>query len=134
MEFDVNWLAVIVATIAHQALGAIWYSLLFRDIWMRAMGMTPEKIEAQGPGGEMVFGVVASFLSVLALAVIIASSGATGGAAGLCWGLVTGVAFVFASTVMNGVYEQKKWVTMVLFGSYYTLGLMIAGFILASWQ
>ncbi len=134
MEFDFNWLAVIVGTIAHQALGALWYSVLFRERWMRAMGMRPEEIERQSPGGEMAFGVVASFLSVLALAVIIASADSTGAAAGICWGLLTGVAFVFASTVMNGAYEQKKPVLSVLFGAYYTLGLMIAGAILGAWR
>lgn len=134
MDFDVNWLAVIVGTIAHQALGALWYSLLFRSTWLQAMGMNPEEIETQGPGGEMAFGALASFLSVLALAVIMTSSDPADLGTGIGWGALTGVAFVFASTVMNGAYEQKKPILSVLFGAYYTLGLMIAGAILGAWQ
>ena len=134
MDFGINYLAVIVATVAHQALGAIWYSFLFRDTWIAAMGMNPAEIDSQSPGGEMAFGAIASLLSVFALAVIMASAGASSIGAGIGWGALTGVCFVFASAVMNGVYEQKKPVILVIFGGYYTLGLMIAGAILGAWQ
>jgi hypothetical protein len=134
VDFDINWLAVLVGTIAHQALGALWYAVLFRKTWIAAMGMNPDEIQSESPGGEMAFGTVASFLSVMALAVIMASSGAASVGAGVGWGALTGSCFVFASTVMNGMYEQKKPVVLVIFGSYYTLGLMIAGGILGVWQ
>jgi hypothetical protein len=133
VEFDINWLAVIVGTIAHQALGALWYSVLFRDTWLRAMGMQPEDIEREGPGGALALGAIASLVSVFVLAVIVVSSDASTGE-GIGWGALTGTGFVFVSTVMNGAYEQKKPVLSVLFGGYYTLGLMIAGAILGSWQ
>ena len=53
VELDVNWLAVLVATVAHQALGALRYGVSFRNTWLRTMGMTPEEIEAaEEPGAE----------------------------------------------------------------------------------
>ena len=33
---DINWLAVIVGGLAYFILGAIWYSFIFRDAWIRA--------------------------------------------------------------------------------------------------
>lgn len=134
MEFDVNWLAVIAGTVVHQALGALWYGVIFRDTWIRAMGMNPEEIERQGPGGEMVIGALASLVSVTVLAYIVSETGSDSLWRGACWGAITGIGFVAASTAMNSVYEQKKPVVTVLFGAYYTLGLMIAGGILGVWR
>jgi RsiW-degrading membrane proteinase PrsW (M82 family) len=134
MEWDINWVAVIVATIAHQALGALWYAVLFRDVWLREMGMNPEEIENQSPGGEMLYGAVASFLSVTSLALILANVDNPEIGDGILWGAVAGIGFVTAATVMNGVYEQKKPIVTAIFGGYYTLGLMIAGAILGAWN
>ena len=131
---DINWLAVIVATIAHQALGALWYGVIFRKTWISAMGMNPEEIEREGPGGEMAIGAVCSLVSVIALAVFMSWIGDPTLTKGICSGAVAGIGFVAASTIMNGLYEQKKPVVSVLFGAYYTLGLAIAGAILGAWQ
>ncbi|HYO60677.1 MAG TPA: DUF1761 domain-containing protein [Actinomycetota bacterium] len=134
MELDVNWLAVLVATVAHQALGALWYGLLFRNTWLTAMGMRPEDVEREGPGGEMALGAVASFLSALALALILTFVDEPSVADGVAVGAVAGIGFVTAATFMNGAYEQKKPVLSAMFGAYYTLGLMIAGAIVGAWQ
>ena len=49
----VNWIAVIVATVAAFILGAVWYSkALFGNQWMQEVGLTEETIAAgpaQGP-------------------------------------------------------------------------------------
>ena len=134
MEFDVNWLAVLAGTVAHQALGALWYGLVFRDTWLRAMGKTPEEIQTEAPGGEMALGAVASLASVVALALILTAVDDPAIDDGIALGTVTGIGFVAASTFMNGIYEQKAPVLSVLFGAYYTVGLVAAGAILGAWQ
>ena len=134
MDFDVNWLAVLAGTVAHQALGALWYGVIFRDTWLRAMGMTPEDVERESPGGGMAIGAVASLVSVIALAYLMTGIDNPYVADGIVLGAVTGIGFVAASTLMNGFYEQKKPILSVLFGGYYTLGLIIAGAILGAWK
>jgi hypothetical protein len=134
MEFDINWLAVLAGTVIHQAIGALWYGVLFRDLWMREMGMTPEEVQTEGPGGEMAVGAVASFLSALSLALLLTVFESPDAVDGIAVGALTGIGFVTAATVMNGVYEQKKPVITVLFGAYYTLGLIAVGAILGAWQ
>jgi hypothetical protein len=131
---DINWLAVVVATVAHQALGALWYGVIFRNMWLKAMGMTPEDVQRESPGGGMAIGVVASLVSVIALALFISWIGDWTLVSGICCGATAGIGFVAASTFMNGFYEQKKPILSILFGSYYTLGLMIAGAILGAWH
>jgi MFS family permease len=131
---DINWLAVLAGTVAHQALGALWYGVIFRDTWLKAMGMNPEDVERESPGGGMAIGVVASLVSVIALALFMSWIGDWTVVSGICSGATAGIGFVAASTFMNGFYEQKKPLISALFASYYTLGLMIAGAILGAWH
>ncbi len=134
MTFDINWLAVLAATVAHQVLGALWYAVIFRNTWLRAMGMSPEDIERQSPGGGLAFGALCSLLSAVAVALILTLADDPTLADGLATGAVAGIGLVAASTFMNGFYEQKKPILGALFGGYYTLGLLAAGAILGAWQ
>lgn len=43
---NTSWLAVILATVAFFALGAVWYGMLFSDAWAAATGITDEMAEA----------------------------------------------------------------------------------------
>ena len=134
MDLDINWLAVLAGTVAHQALGALWYAVLFKNAWLRAMGMDPEQIQTESPGGEMAFGTVASLLSVISVALLLSAFDDPTLADGVVVGAICGIGFVAAATFMNGIYEQKKPILSALFGSYYTLGLMAAGAILGAWR
>ena len=134
MDFDVNWLAVLAGVVAMQALGALWYGVIFRDTWLRAIGMDPAEIERQSPGGEMAIGAFASLVSVAILALILTAFNSPTVADGVTLGAMAGIGFVTAATFMNGAYEQKKPVLSALFGAYYTIGLMIAGAIVGAWR
>ena len=39
-----NWLAVVVATLAFFAVGAIWYTALFGKVWQREVGLSDEQL------------------------------------------------------------------------------------------
>ena len=39
---QIPWLAVLVATFAGFALGAVWYGALFGRAWTRALGLSPD--------------------------------------------------------------------------------------------
>jgi hypothetical protein len=50
-EFQLNFLAILVAAVAAFVLGALWYSpVLFAKQWMKAHGYTPDKLEAMKKG------------------------------------------------------------------------------------
>ena len=36
---QINWLAVLVGALAYFILGAIWYSFLFRQAWIKSSGV-----------------------------------------------------------------------------------------------
>ncbi len=43
---NINWLSVIVATIAAFILGSLWYSpVLFGKVWQKELGLSDEKIK-----------------------------------------------------------------------------------------
>lgn len=133
MEFDVNWLSVLIATVVHQVIGALWYGVVFRDTWLRAMGTTREEVGAAGgPDATMAFGAVSSLISVVALALIMGLIDAPGLLDGVVIGAIAGIGFVAASTFMNGLYEQRKPLLTALFGAYQTVGLMAAGAIIGA--
>lgn len=134
MDLDLNWLAVLGGTVAHQALGALWYAVLFKNTWLRAMGMDPKEIQTEAPGAEMAFGTVASLVSVISLGLLLSAFDEPTVTDGVVVGAICGIGFVTAATFMNGIYEQKKPILSALFGSYYTAGLMVAGAILGAWR
>ena len=39
-----NWLAVVLATVAFFAVGAVWYSALFARAWQREVGLSTEQL------------------------------------------------------------------------------------------
>ena len=52
-EPQINYLAVLTATLVHFFLGALWYSsLLFSKQWIAAMGLSESKMESMGKGGQ----------------------------------------------------------------------------------
>ena len=41
---EINWLGVVVATLAFFAVGAIWYTALFAKLWKREVGLSDEQL------------------------------------------------------------------------------------------
>jgi hypothetical protein len=136
MDFDVNFLAVLAAVVAHQALGALWYGVLFRQAWQRAMGWTPEQMSDAGGGmdSSMARGALCSLVSSLALALILTSFEDPDAADGVALGALCGIGFAAASMYMNAIYEKQAPALTALFSAYQTLGFTIMGAILGAWR
>ena len=41
---EINWLAVVLATVAFFAVGAVWYTALFAKLWQREVGLSDEQL------------------------------------------------------------------------------------------
>ena len=151
MDFEIDLLAVLLATIAHQALGFLWYAVLFSGTWLRAMGKTKEEIgQGDGPDATMAFGALLSLASALGIALLLTfaddPTGADGIAVvltladdptvadGIAVGAVCGIAFAATSTFMISIYEQKKMILATLYSGYQILGFVIMGAIIGAMQ
>lgn len=138
MSFDVlgdlNWLAVIVATVAYFALGAIWYAPpVFGNLWMRSGGIqTPDQPQAT----FYIIPFLTCFLATVAVGMLAAATATDTVAEGIVLGLVTGVGIALSALFVTGFFDPQKpqpavWVAVV--SGYHVVGLVIAAIILAIW-
>ena len=135
MDLEIDLLAVLLATVAHQALGFLWYGLLFSGTWLRAMGKSKEDIgQGGGPDATVAIGALLSLVSALGIALLLTLADDPTVSDGIAVGAVCGVAFAAASTFMIGIYEQKKMILVTLFSGYQIAGFVIMGAIIGAMQ
>ena len=141
-EPTINYLAVLIATIAHFVLGGIWYSpMLFLNQWYDGMGLTPEEAKAKRVGGHGI-GLLYQFLGTFVLVFITAHMvdfmkvvyhdlpNLTVGLTAAFW-LWLGYIFTFGITGV--VFEKHSWKLFSVNMGYQFVGLMMVGAILAVW-
>jgi hypothetical protein len=133
---DLNWLAVVVATLAYFGLGGIWYAAkVFGDAWAKAMGWDFSGEEKPGPA--MYLGpLLTCFVATVAIALIAQASGADGVADGIVLGLVAGIGIAGAILFVTGYFDQTKASPIRWFGiaaGYHLVGLTIASVIVSVW-
>lgn len=129
---SVNWLAIIVATIASMALGAGWYMVLANQ-WMGALGKTREQIMGQSGGSATPFIIAALMQLVMAysLALFIPGlMGATNVTNGLIVGFHAWLGFVITSMIINHRYQGSKWSLTLIDGGYLLGVLLVQGLVI----
>lgn len=137
----VNWLAVVVSTIAAFVVGAIWFGpKTFYPIWWKAIGRSPDD-KPEGSGSMAVtFGLigVAAFVQAVVLALIIGVLRSSGTDVGLVLGAVTGVivGVGFAATTSLGhrLMGGQGFVVWAIEVGGDIAGLAVMGAILGAWQ
>jgi hypothetical protein len=133
---ELNWLAVLVATLAYFALGGVWYlPKVFGDVWTASIGWDPSDEDAPGPA--IYLGPLATCLiATTAVAVLARAVGADGVGDGVVLGLVTGVGISGAVLLVTGFFDPVKPKPMVWFGvtaTYHLVGLLLASVIVSTW-
>jgi len=125
-----NWAGVILALIAGELLGMLWYGMLFEEQWVRLSGVTiPEGADTTVP---MLIGAVNTLVVVLGLAWLTARLGDTSWAAGARTGLIAGVVFACTTAALNFIYgQQDTGLVPIDFGYllvlYAVSGALVAG-------
>jgi hypothetical protein len=130
---QINWLAVLIAAVAHQAIGFIWYGLIFAKTWQAATGRTDEVVRAEGGATQsLVVGSIAALVMAAAFAALLTISPDRDITTGVAWGLILGAGFVATTTVINGAYEGRKPIVTALFAGYEIIVLAVMGAILTT--
>lgn len=125
---EINLLPVVLATAAFWLVGALWYGVLFGEVWRRATGMT------QPPGGArnaLVLGLTFAFemLVVLTLAHLVARTKPAPQ-------VVLMMAAGFALTVMtpaigiNYLHQRKSLTLFLIDAGHFLAGMLAAGGVL----
>lgn len=104
----IPWLGVLVAVVASQIIGFLWYGPLFGKPWMAARGMTPEDAQDRsGLGNAITIGVIASIVSAVALALLLSLSETPDVTSGWKVGLLA-AAVVASYVVITMAYEKTN--------------------------
>jgi hypothetical protein len=128
---SVNWIAIVVATIASMALGFAWYVTLGAQ-WMAAIGKTREQVAA-GSGGATPYILAALMQLIMAysLALFVPRiMGATTVGNGLIVGFHIWLGFVITSMVINHRYQGSKWSLTLIDGGYLLGVLLVQGLVI----
>lgn len=133
---QLNWLAILAATIAYFILGAIWYSkALFANKWvvLHKIDMNDPDIR-KGLGALMFGSFIMMVVITLGLAILIERIQLHFWMSGLKLGLITGGAFAFTAISINNLYTRKPLTLHLIDGGYHLVGHIIAAIILCVWQ
>jgi hypothetical protein len=135
MDFStLNWLAIIVSTLAFFGLGSIWYTpLAFGNIWMKETGITRETAQKANMPKIMAFTLLFSFTMALNLALFM-NSPEIGAVEGAMYGFFTGFGWIAMSIFITGQYEFRSTRYMLIHAGYNIVGLTIMGVILGAWK
>jgi hypothetical protein len=133
---NLNWLHILVASIAYFAIGAIWYSFLFQKQWIQYHSIDMNDPEGKkGVGIIMLISFVWTFISVTALAVLISKMSIEGGIlSAVKMGLTTGVCFSALTISTTYLYLKKPLGLHLIDGGYHVAGQIIAAIILILWK
>ena len=124
-HFDVNWLAVLLATVASMALGMGWYMGLANQ-WIKATGKARDDLMGSG-GSAVPFAfaavcqlIMAYFIAMLTEALI----GETTIAGAVIIGVHMWFGFILTSMVLNHRYQNMSW-NLTLIDGGYLLGVVV---------
>lgn len=68
MEVEINWLAVVLATLSSMVVGSVWYAPpVFGSAWMKLIGKTPKEL-SKGGWSPIITAIATSFVTAFALA------------------------------------------------------------------
>ena len=129
---EINWIAVVVATIAAFATGALWYSpLLFVKAWKKEMGVPDDA--AGTPTVKMI--VVTLLLLFLASSMFAMFLGPSPGLAfGLGAGFAAGLFWVAAINGVHYLFEQRSFRMWLINAGYDTTVFTVIGAVLGAFS
>ena len=133
MEAEINYLAVLVASLIGFVIGFLWYGPVFGKAWMAESGMTEEKVQS----GNMakIFGTtfVLQLIMTYCLAMFLADD-SIDLAMGTFYGFLTGAGWILPTIVINNLYEQRSFKLSFIQGGYWVVVFTLMGLVLGAWR
>jgi hypothetical protein len=130
---ELNWLAVVVATVAWFAFSAIWYSVPpLSNAWQRAAKVTPD----EGPPLAMILipTFIGYFVTTVVIALLARAIGATDYVDGIALGVALGVGFGVIGAFISQIYEQKGGSYWLINGVNAIIAYSIVAVIVTIWD
>ena len=142
-QFEINFLAVGVAAIAHFVLGFLWYTPLFGRVWAKEMGFNAD---VKPPASLLARGMILGLVGNLLMAWVLSSN--LGAWNPESWGqgpsqfsptasagmaaLFTWLGFFLPVDLNTVAWEGRSWKGFAINTGYHFLSLLIVALILTS--
>ena len=133
---DVNWLAILVATIAYFMLGAVWYSkALFGTKWAAVVGLDmTDPNKSKGMAKMMTGTFVLILIACMGIAMLVTRMDLSVLPSALKLGLITGICFATTAVSISFIYESRPTALYFIDCGYHLAGHLIAAIILVLWR
>ena len=134
MEVDVNWLAVVLATVSSMVVGSIWYAKsVFGTKWQKLVKLDSKDMKS-GAGRAIGITIVVSFITAYVLAHVTFLSEQFFHAGYVQSGLTTAfwmwLGFVAARQITHDAFEQRPWQLTAMNAVHELVTLLIMGLII----
>ncbi len=129
---EINWLSVIVATLAAFAIGGLWYSpVLFSKAWQRENKLSDQEIK--GANMALIFGssFLLNFISAVVLELFLGRQADV--LTGLLAGLFVGLGWVATSLGTTYLFARKSLNLFIIDAGYFIVYFAVMGIILGAW-
>lgn len=142
---DINWLAVVAASILPLVTGFIWYNpKVFGTAWMKETGMTEEKAKQMNPGKTYGLAVVLAFFAAFFLWGQVMIGGGPGMphgpegefmtfGHGAFHGALVALVVVLPVFGTNALFEQKSFKYVAINVGYWVVTFALMAGLLNAW-
>ncbi len=128
---QVNWLAVVVATVAGFALGSLWYStMLFGKPWMKLVGIKPKDMKSANATRAYVGVGFLAFVLATAMGVLMSALVFDTWMQGLVLGVLVSVVFSAVPRAIHLLFERRSKRLFLINAGYDLVFLALAGVII----
>jgi len=124
-----NWLAIVLGTLAFFAVGAVWYTALFGKAWQRAVGLSTEQLT----GGRNMLAIFAlclllEFVVVLMLGHLFARI-QPGDHAKMMMASGFGLAIMAPAIGINYLYQRRSLTLFLIDAGHFLAGMTAVGLV-----
>ncbi len=135
MNFNINFMPVLIAATFAMILGGVWYSpVLFGKAWMKLIGKSETEIKNSASIKSYGLTFLMAIITAWVLNYIISIAQADNFLSGVGVGFWVWIGFVLSSIVTNGLFEGRSFKLVLINGGYFLVSLTLTGGILASWS
>jgi len=129
---NLDWLAIVLATLSAFVLGSLWYSkLLFGKRWMKETGITEESAKQASMLKTFGLSFVLLFFAAFFLAMFV---GTGAGVFGAVAGFMAGLGWVFTFMGVVYLFEFRTLALFLINACYSVISLTIMGLIIGVMQ
>ncbi|MCE5176480.1 MAG: DUF1761 domain-containing protein [Caldisericales bacterium] len=137
LRFDfsqINYLAVLVASVAAFIVGFIYYMPgVMGNLWIKALGKDPHEF-TNNPMLSMLLSFLLTIITAIALDLIFISMGTQTIADGLVISAVIGVFIVAANMLSDYIFSNVRFTAFLIQGTYRLIVMLVLAAVLMMWR